>query len=678
MIFQDFLSHFPLIIIYTNAIHLSIMSFDDRVRQMEESNRRLRARLNPNEQKEDLYRRMEEENRRLQAEVERMEENNRQEQSDYFERRCPVVNQLNLDRIMCSVSRFGLGIGFVQSGKTYFINHLMYKIHLLYPTAMVVIMVPNLCAMREQSRNRLVEFDGKDKGIVAYNAEFGTHLPTMAGDDVVFHEASRSNRGQYQYILALENQANLINVIQDVVIRREHDPTAKLFLIVDEVDTVYKDVATKFHGPFQQVREMASMVFGITATPADSFISEQKIESQFVHIIPPQPNYKGWDYLTKIAIQSDRPNRKNNVVIDDTQCIQELAKLNQIPPWVCVDEEKKEYVHPVNVLVKTSERTDHHTQYLDAFRTDPRFERWAILSFNGKGIKLVCRSLDHPDIVINNTRIRSPPSGIFDIDTSVSYPEVISFLVQHHVSHIVTVAGILANRGYSFVSSNYKIHLTHEYLLCSTTSTCTNDNQSLRLLGVYPDNIPLTLLTTQTVLDAIEKSRTVMTKWIESSQEKKEQEVEVEGGPTIFEEVSVNPTIKEAISHSTVHKRDKPHKNMGKKCKGKHIIIQQEPVGEHDEIIPGSVMRLLREGIQRQKAIYDVIYTFTKTQPGIEFPRSLFSNEHGGLLKERNVLCNISSLTSYQDHHSHVHQHEEHDCVVFQKRNGEYFFRYMA
>ena len=157
----------------------------------------------------------------------------------------------------------------------------------------------------------------------------------------------------------------------------------------------------------------------------------------------------------------------------------------------------------------------------------------------------------------------------------VSYPQVILFLCQNNISHIVTFSGILANRGYSFVSSDHKFHLTHEYLLCSDSTTCNGEYQSLRILGVYADNIPLTLITTQQVIDNVEKSRQILNKWILKSQEKNDMH-EIEG---VFDGLEIVPkfeTVKEAIKNAPILKKDLPHINVGRHCTLRKIPKQQQ------------------------------------------------------------------------------------------------------
>jgi len=64
--------------------------------------------------------------------------------------------------------------------------------------------------------------------------------------------------------------------------------------------------------------------------------------------------------------------------------------------------------------------------------------------------------------------------------------------LSHHPK-IIFMANRLANRGLSYVSSDYKRHLTHQVSSFYTTPV-TNALQKLRILGKYQDQAPLTLI----------------------------------------------------------------------------------------------------------------------------------------------------------------------------------------
>jgi hypothetical protein len=67
--------------------------------------------------------------------------------------------------------------------------------------------------------------------------------------------------------------------------------------------------------------------------------------------------------------------------------------------------------------------------------------------------------------------------------------KIIDSLKEH--KHIIFIANRLSNRGLSYVSSDYTIHLTHQ--ITKVKTSVSSFLQSLRILGIYQDNKRLTL-----------------------------------------------------------------------------------------------------------------------------------------------------------------------------------------
>lgn len=82
----------------------------------------------------------------------------------------------------------------------------------------------------------------------------------------------------------------------------------------------------------------------------------------------------------------------------------------------------------------------------------------------------------------------------------------LSDIIQDQNRSLIIVAGDLAGRGISYVSTDFKKHLTHQYLSPSKTATTTITEQNLRILGKYQDDIPLTVICTEKDMNDIKKS----------------------------------------------------------------------------------------------------------------------------------------------------------------------------
>jgi hypothetical protein len=80
------------------------------------------------------------------------------------------------------------------------------------------------------------------------------------------------------------------------------------------------------------------------------------------------------------------------------------------------------------------------------------------------------------------------------IETKLGKKPIQKIIDAHsHFPKIVFLANRLANRGLSYVSSDYTRHLTHQVSNFRNV-TITNAMQKMRLLGKYNDQIPLTLI----------------------------------------------------------------------------------------------------------------------------------------------------------------------------------------
>lgn len=75
---------------------------------------------------------------------------------------------------------------------------------------------------------------------------------------------------------------------------------------------------------------------------------------------------------------------------------------------------------------------------------------------------------------------------------NISVSQIIDMFKEY--KHVIFIANRLANRGVSFVSSDYSRHLTHQ--VSSFKSTVANFIQSIRLLGIYKNNPHLNLYIT--------------------------------------------------------------------------------------------------------------------------------------------------------------------------------------
>jgi hypothetical protein len=87
--------------------------------------------------------------------------------------------------------------------------------------------------------------------------------------------------------------------------------------------------------------------------------------------------------------------------------------------------------------------------------------------------------------------------------------KIIDSLKEH--KHIIFIANRLSNRGLSYVSSDYTIHLTHQ--ITKVRTSVSSFLQSLRILGIYQDHKRLTLTILPQQEKILEKYKKIITEF---------------------------------------------------------------------------------------------------------------------------------------------------------------------
>jgi hypothetical protein len=103
----------------------------------------------------------------------------------------------------------------------------------------------------------------------------------------------------------------------------------------------------------------------------------------------------------------------------------------------------------------------------------------------------VILSLKYPDLtfIVLNSTVKQVNNGSVKIIKKQSINKLIDKFKNQ--THFVFIAHRLASRGLSFVSSDYKRHLTHQILKLNTNVV--SNIQKTRLCGIYSPNQELKL-----------------------------------------------------------------------------------------------------------------------------------------------------------------------------------------
>jgi len=153
------------------------------------------------------------------------------------------------------------------------------------------------------------------------------------------------------------------------------------------------------------------------------------------------------------------------------------------------------------------------------------FNEFTVITYNGDGIRVCCvnRTSKTPlaDTLTFNkyNQLINKYTCKNDIHYFKNYTiaEVLQILKEdthYNHTHISIIAGQLASRGISFVSSDYNLHLTDQYFHAGKQTHGENLLQSLRILGCYNDNLPLTLWCSKVTWEAILEQTAIVNKLV--------------------------------------------------------------------------------------------------------------------------------------------------------------------
>jgi len=145
-----------------------------------------------------------------------------------------------------------------------------------------------------------------------------------------------------------------------------------------------------------------------------------------------------------------------------------------------------------------------------------------VLTYNGEGITVRCYKGHNNKPLMDNHKVYSQHTitlqqetfTIHNFTKSVTINDVLLILKKQGHKHIAIIAGHLASRGISLVSSDYKHHLTHQYYHPGPNAHGETILQGLRILGCYNDNPNLLLYCTKTTWKNIKEQYKILQKYV--------------------------------------------------------------------------------------------------------------------------------------------------------------------
>jgi predicted nucleic-acid-binding Zn-ribbon protein len=276
-----------------------------------------------------------------------------------------------------------------------------------------------------------------------------------------------------QVVLCLANGISLEKVFSIV--------DKSYVLIVDEADHVDSGTLTRKAVVLPMLKSQAHCVLGVSATVMDLLGKESMMPKDLLLLTPP-PSYKGIPYLLEKAEASIPPGVVYSSKVDSNLLENDPYLLD----WIEELTELKIEEQPVIALVTICDTVEPCVKAREAI-VERFAERVVVLDHHAEGIMV--------------------KHGMIEYETKESISDVLQDLKDlNYDIPILIFAGDIAGRGVSYVSKDYGWHLTHQRLVVSKSCPEPELMQKVRLCGVYKDDAPLRLVTSQEILQDLRKA----------------------------------------------------------------------------------------------------------------------------------------------------------------------------
>lgn len=281
-----------------------------------------------------------------------------------------------------------------------------------------------------------------------------------------------------------------------------------LYIAIDEFDA-FDTSNTKEIKSLTEYKKIVSLfnvkhTLGVTATGISCFMKDSELTNENVFLLEPSSNYKGIGNLNFVI---------NNGVFDTKYIKSIIYKITQNETQFNFTDCNGN-LHPPIIFEKIEIQTKkQESRAIEYMRMSGYNKRYFQVMCNTNGTFIYSNiDLNLPSAIKNGIKykfikgtgiavvlqeLKDNFTELCNITPETSETERLDKIQKIPVIHVI--GGKIFSRGVSIVSSDYNWHLTHEILYCSKTTDSTNLVQSIRLAGVYPDNIPLTLFTTDEI-----------------------------------------------------------------------------------------------------------------------------------------------------------------------------------
>jgi len=412
----------------------------------------------------------------------------------WFESETKIPSNINFQKIFSNnIPTVASIIGDVQGGKTNISLKLAHKCILHSRPVIMIILDRDVGKLQIQNRLKL------------YNKQFEKWC---VRNELEFKPM------KYLFIKDCKDPVKISEYLEkDIVISYINQPQLSVllplikndfFLLTDEADYAYKENDCKVSETYYKICGLAKFHLGITATSFKFWYKEHKVCCDLTFKLERHQYYKGID---DVSFENEIDNSVYTPS-QETDCLEAdegfKTFLNQVESQGVFEnintETGESYKQPPIVLYVPSSYTKHHTEIFKYIkRTLKRRTKWIVIQYdghNGCPIKLYCSDFEGKYRIKKN--VYSPSkNGEYYIHNN-TLQDVLGSLRRIMYSNdffknILIVAGRLASRQVSYVCDQYLWHLSHLRILRSLSTSCTELVQSMRIFGIFKDDMKLSL-----------------------------------------------------------------------------------------------------------------------------------------------------------------------------------------
>jgi hypothetical protein len=275
----------------------------------------------------------------------------------------------------------------------------------------------------------------------------------------------------------------------------------KYVTIIDECDFNDSGIESSAQEQLEKLKEFSSVVWNISATPMTSLVKED-VDGGNVIVLRKPENYKG---ITNIVFKS-LPFSAQHCDFSDSD---PFTKDPNLQSYI-IDFSRTAPIdtHPRISLLRVGRVIAPQIKIAE-YVHDRYGDEIVVITYNSRGSTYTIRGNALPDSPFSIPE--TGKSTVYENGVHIIPPCHIGRVLQYlhenggaeRYPRIMICAGVMADRGISFVSSNVleckkknliPWHLTEMYFIASKSMNQSNILQAVgRLCGVYDDNIPLVL-----------------------------------------------------------------------------------------------------------------------------------------------------------------------------------------